>query len=230
MSGLRERKKVRTRHALIEAALRLFTEKGYEQTTLAEIAAEADISPRTFFSYFDSKEDVLFFDAEARLRRAQAVLAGRRPGEPVADLLSRMVSDSMEFTIEDNDLHLSLDTQRTRLVLAAPALQARAMQVMLDSQTQLAWTLHEVFAGELSPEQAAAAVGAVVGAIKVAAMMVLLKGEPNARIEDAVKIGTTVALEGVRRLTPPRDSGDGRTGPESRRPRPCAPMPPPPAV
>jgi AcrR family transcriptional regulator len=226
MTGLRERKKVRTRRALIEAALRLFDEKGYEETTLAEIAAEADISTRTFFSYFDSKEDVIFFDCAARLQRAQRLLAERRPGEQLADLLSRMVADSLEFTIGDTDLDLSLNPLRTRLIMAAPALQARAMQLMLDSQTRMAQTVHEVYAGELSPEQAAAAVGAVVGAVKMAATMVLIKGEPIARVEAAIQVGVTVALEGVRRLTPPQDPGGGRTGPGSPRPRPPAPTPP----
>ncbi|WP_051814937.1 TetR/AcrR family transcriptional regulator [Streptomyces iakyrus] len=68
--GLRQRKKMRTRQALIEGALRLFAEKGYEQTTVAEIAASADIATRTFFSYFDSKDDIVFFDDRSRLERA----------------------------------------------------------------------------------------------------------------------------------------------------------------
>ncbi len=58
--GLRERKRQRTRQALISAAMRLFEEKGYEQTTVAEIAASAEVSTKTFFNHFASKDEVLF--------------------------------------------------------------------------------------------------------------------------------------------------------------------------
>src|SRR5918994_275367 len=57
--GLRERKKQRTRQALRQAAVRLFLERGFEATTIADIAAAAEVAPRTFFSYYPTKEDVV---------------------------------------------------------------------------------------------------------------------------------------------------------------------------
>ncbi|MFI7634743.1 TetR/AcrR family transcriptional regulator [Nonomuraea sp. NPDC049400] len=166
--GLRERKKQRTRRALVEAALRLFDEKGYEETTLAEIAAAADVSTRTFFSYFASKEDVVFYDSEGRMEQAVAVLADRQPEESPADVLRRIVEESLEwlttyeeFTFEDAGLRL-------RLVLKEPALQARALMMLFENQARLARALHAAYPDKLDPVEAAAAVGAVFGAVKLA--------------------------------------------------------------
>src|SRR3954452_24192032 len=63
MNNLRERKKAATRQAMSDAATRLFERRGFEHVTLSEIAAAAEVSVKTIFNYFGSKED-LFFDAE----------------------------------------------------------------------------------------------------------------------------------------------------------------------
>ena len=89
--GLRERKKQRTRQQIIEAAMGLFAERGYHSTTIADIAAAADVAPRTFFSYFPSKEAVVFHDVDRQLDSLAAALRDRLPGESVFDALRRWI-------------------------------------------------------------------------------------------------------------------------------------------
>lgn len=199
-AGLRERKKQRTRRALVEAAFRLFDEKGYEETTLAEIAAEAEVSTRTFFSYFASKEDVVFYDSARRMDLAVATLAGRAPGESPADVLRRLVRDSMcwlttyeEFSFEDAGLRL-------RLVLKEPTLQARALMMLIESQVRLARALHESYPDELGPVEAAAAVGAVFGAVKLAVIANMDSGSSVEDMAETARRAADLALSGLSSL------------------------------
>jgi AcrR family transcriptional regulator len=78
--GLRERKKQRTRETIARVAVELFSERGYHATTLAEIAEAADVSTRTIFSYFPSKEDILFCDFPDLKDALARALAERPPG------------------------------------------------------------------------------------------------------------------------------------------------------
>jgi AcrR family transcriptional regulator len=90
--GLRERKKQQTREKIAHVALQLFAERGYDHTTLAEIAEAADVSPRTIFAYFQSKEDILFCDEPAMYERLRETLEQRPPGATTVDALREFVS------------------------------------------------------------------------------------------------------------------------------------------
>ena len=81
--GRRERKKHQTSVALAEAALKLFAERGFVETTVEEIADAADMSSRTFFRHFPSKEAVVFADDEARRELLVGALRERPQTEPV---------------------------------------------------------------------------------------------------------------------------------------------------
>src|ERR1700724_3509468 len=89
--GLRERKKQKTRHTIIDAALELFTKQGYEETTIAEIADAAEVSPRTIFAYFPTKEDILFDDLAALQERLAQALRERPAGATALDALRQFI-------------------------------------------------------------------------------------------------------------------------------------------
>jgi AcrR family transcriptional regulator len=101
--GLRERKKQRTREQIIEAAMGLFAERGYHATTIADIADAADVSPRTFFSYFPSKEAVVFHNVDRDLDSLAAALQDRLPGETAFDALRRWIDAMFERWAGEED-------------------------------------------------------------------------------------------------------------------------------
>jgi AcrR family transcriptional regulator len=106
--GLRERKKERTRQALIDAAFELFQRNGFDATTVEEIAAAVEVSPRTFFRYFASKEDVALTQQDDWKTAIIAELAVRPADEPVMTAIRHAVSAAMQAFQED-DGHSALD-------------------------------------------------------------------------------------------------------------------------
>ncbi|HEX7744969.1 MAG TPA: TetR family transcriptional regulator [Micromonosporaceae bacterium] len=101
--GRRERKKHQTRAALEQAALNLFAEKGYENTTVEEIAEAADVAVRTFFRYFASKQHVLFGDvAHQRINHLRAALAASPPEESPLEAVAGVL-DALDFDLEEQE-------------------------------------------------------------------------------------------------------------------------------
>ena len=88
-TGLRERKKQQTRELLAETARRLFTERGFERVSVAEIARVADVSEKTVFNYFPTKEDLVYWRSSRS--RTSCWHGPRRGGESVLDAFGRFV-------------------------------------------------------------------------------------------------------------------------------------------
>jgi AcrR family transcriptional regulator len=131
----RERKKQETRAALEQAALRLFAEKGYQQTTVDEIAEAADVAVRTFFRYFSSKQHILFGDvAHQRIAHLRAALAASPPDEPPLATV-RGVLDALDLDPDEQEqiiLRLRLMERQPSLVSEYLLLNHELREVLTD--------------------------------------------------------------------------------------------------
>ena len=160
LAGLLERKKLQTRDAIVHAALDLFDRQGYDATTVEEIAAAADVSPRTFFRYFESKAELVMEPKEERGGFA-AKLAARPDDESPIEALRHVLH-------EDLLAYLSQDPTgggKMRRMLGTASLQATARDHFNEHQAELA----EEFArrmgrspDDLAAQVMAAAIGNVV--------------------------------------------------------------------
>ena len=145
-AGLRERKKRETRARIADTALRLFKERGFDQTTVADVAAAADVSVKTVFNYFPAKED-LFFDRADEIEQVWLdAVADRRQGEPLLAGLRRRVLS--RFADYPNGPGVDF-----RKVLGGSThLQARGQQMWASHEDAIARALAEQLgAGEEDP-------------------------------------------------------------------------------
>jgi AcrR family transcriptional regulator len=113
--GLRERKKQRTRETIARAAHELFAERGYHETTLPEIAQAADVSTRTIFAYFPSKEDILFSDFEVLKEALAQALDDRPEGEEALETVRAFIlsSQAMQRSELDDQLNHCIENDET---------------------------------------------------------------------------------------------------------------------
>ncbi len=156
----RQLKKARTRRALQEHALRLFTEQGYEATTVEQIATAAEVSHMTFFRYFPTKEDVVAADDYDPM--IEDLIASQTDGDPVARVHAALREGLARVYAADRDTLL----QRTRLLARTPALRGRLWEYHQATQRLLERGL--AAGGELTLEIrviAAASLSAMVTAL-----------------------------------------------------------------
>ena len=123
-TGLRERKKQKTKEAIQREAMRLFQEQGYDETTIEEIAEAAEISPSTFFNYFPTKEDVVLYD---RYDPIMASMMLARPPEEPPSVVMKYVFETLGVML-DRDREIIV--ARAQMALKVPALRARFWEEM----------------------------------------------------------------------------------------------------
>lgn len=143
-AGRRERKKQRTREALVDAAFRLFQQKGFEATTVEEIADEVDVSSRTFFRYFASKEDVVLTFQEEQFTTMLEELAARPASEPVITALRR-AAVSVLRACEEGDY--GFDPERfgclQQMMESSPAVFGRSLEHGQKKQAEITRVIAE---------------------------------------------------------------------------------------
>src|SRR5580658_8047831 len=86
-TGLRERKKLRIRETIAATAIRMFLESGFDRVSITDIARAADVSRRTLFAYFPTKEDLVLQRFADHEDEAARIVRARRPGQPPLDAL-----------------------------------------------------------------------------------------------------------------------------------------------
>ncbi len=160
--GLRERKRRQTRERITEAARVLFLERGFDAVTVEAIAAAADVSKRSFFDYFPSKEDVVAAWQDGFGTRLAAAVAARPPGEP----LGRVAEEALLATLLPAMMDPAAAAFR-RLIRETPALRARDHLKYATLEQILAAALAARVDGEAERLQARLLAMMVTGALRI---------------------------------------------------------------
>jgi AcrR family transcriptional regulator len=129
--GLRELKKEQTRQLIADTAWRLFSNRGFDQVTVAEIAREAQVAEATVFNYFASKEDLFYWPLEAFGARLVETVGARPPGESaIAAFRRALLADGGLLAEAERGAAQAAQRLRTvnRVIAGSPALRAREQQ------------------------------------------------------------------------------------------------------
>ncbi|MBB5116774.1 TetR family transcriptional regulator [Streptomyces eurocidicus] len=147
-TGLRERKKQRTRETLSRTAIELFLERGFDQVSVAEVAAAAEVSKPTLFRYFPAKEDLVLHGIADHQGEAARVVRGRAPGERALAALRAHFHERLDAHDPITGLcDIPAVVAYRELLYGTPSLRARLTLYSLEDERELAAAL-----GEAAPE------------------------------------------------------------------------------
>jgi AcrR family transcriptional regulator len=195
-----QRRRDRTRSALTAAALELFRTKGYDATTVDEIADAADVSPRTFFHHFATKEEVLFGGHEERRKELISTLEDRLE----TDSVWTATCTAMMTVVDAFETDPAFFRERARLYAREPGLRAAVLSIndrLVNEMTEVLATKLRCRPGALRPRLIATlANGAMRSAID---SWVSTRGGPNLRAmaTEALRITRPSLREAAKRGT-----------------------------
>ena len=127
--GLRERKKQQTRDLIAETARSLFTERGFDAVTVDEVAREADVSRKTVFNYFPTKEDLVYWRLETFESELLTAIDERASGESITGAFGRFVLERRGLLAQQDSGAVERLAALTRMIVESPALLARERQI-----------------------------------------------------------------------------------------------------
>lgn len=157
--GLRERKRRQTRQRIIDAGLKLFLANGFDETTLDAIAEAADISRRTFFYYFKSKEDIVLAYQHGSIERLRDTIVSESPDRPPLDVVrTALLKLASEYSAEEM---IPID----RLMVSTESLRARKQASYVAQEQALFDALCELW-----PQQKRRAALRIVAMVSIGAM------------------------------------------------------------
>ncbi len=175
--SLRARKKLLVRDVIEHVALALFDQRGYEATTVEEIAAEVGISPRTFFRYFPSKEDVVFAHHADALARLRNVLDERLRGG--AGVLAAVRAATV--ALQDDADQRELEQTRLRVIRVTPGLTARRYALSVEYEAEITAAITPSLGDDQGAWMRAMLVAsAAMGALRAASLIAATPGGPTA--------------------------------------------------
>ena len=161
--GLRERKKQQTRQLIAETARRLFSERGFDRVTVAEVARVADVSEQTVFNYFPTKEDLVYWRMESFEEELLTAIRERAPGESVLSAFGRFVREPRGMLAKRDPEAREQLAALTRMITESPSLLARERRIYDDYTASLAALIAEESGADSSDTGSWVAANAMIG-------------------------------------------------------------------
>ncbi|NND03012.1 MAG: TetR family transcriptional regulator [Acidimicrobiia bacterium] len=198
-TGLRARKKLRTRQTIERVALDLFEKDGFEATTIDNIAGAADIAPRTFFHYFPSKEDVVLADYTVRLDLiVEALRTSPADTAPWTALREAFLTVGADYETQRPNL-----LRRFRIIESAPSVAAKNLQLQASWEAAVADAVADLLAldakHDIRPRLIA---GAALAAMR-ASLHRWLTDDGDSRLPDHIELCFELLAAGLGRIGGP---------------------------